>query len=297
MLPVCFGLMLALAEAVLATPRLAVTSVRGFPGATVQVPVTLRYGSNDPQNVVALQADVVVQSGSANSAAPSGGDALGNHELASSEPVGGTRRILVYSLANAVMTNGVVASIPFFVPQGSFQNVRLSLENVILSTADAIPVPTTTGAGGIAINPVFVRPDGDVDGFLTVTNAVGEPCYIVQATEDFQSWANVFTNTATGNLLQFCDLGAKAHPYRFYRALLCGSDGVPREVARLSKLPGGDIRVEFNSEASRSYIIQASTNLENWQNLTTIPGAGNKISFTDPAATNHPHRFYRIARQ
>ena len=37
-----------------ATPRLGLPSIRGFPLATVEVPLTLRYGTNDLRDVVGL---------------------------------------------------------------------------------------------------------------------------------------------------------------------------------------------------------------------------------------------------
>ena len=46
-----------------ATPRLALSYIRGFPAATVEVPLTLRYGTNDLRDVVGLQADVTFSGG------------------------------------------------------------------------------------------------------------------------------------------------------------------------------------------------------------------------------------------
>ena len=113
------GLMvLAATSNSLAAPRLSLGTVRGFPGASVEVPLTLRYATNDLQNVVALQADVLIESGNAASGSPTGGDALRGHLVPSSQPGANVRRILVYAANNAVITNGTVATLPFVVPVG-----------------------------------------------------------------------------------------------------------------------------------------------------------------------------------
>src|SRR6185503_2281204 len=90
---------------VLAAPRVAVATVRGFPSQSVDVPVTLRYGTNDLRNIVALQADVSYE-GPATPGASVGGSALRGHLLRTREIAARTRRLLTYSLNNAVLSNG-----------------------------------------------------------------------------------------------------------------------------------------------------------------------------------------------
>lgn len=43
-----------------------------------------------------------------------------------------------------------------------------------------------------------------------------------------------------------------------------------------------------------NYVIQASGDLSNWQTLTNFSSTSWLSYFNDPAATNHPYRFYRI---
>src|SRR5713101_2048643 len=92
-----------------ATPRLALRTVRGFPGNTIDVPLSLRYGTNDPRDIVALQADVIFDASGVSDGTPEGGLALTRHLLASSQPAAGVRRLLVYSLENAALANDIVA--------------------------------------------------------------------------------------------------------------------------------------------------------------------------------------------
>src|SRR5712671_4034477 len=97
-LPLCalaFLLLNTATPGAFALPRLIIGIVRGFPGNAVDVPVSLRYDSNDPRDVVALQADVVFDPNGVSEDVPRGGGAMTRHFLASSRPAAGVRRLLV----------------------------------------------------------------------------------------------------------------------------------------------------------------------------------------------------------
>ena len=213
--------MCSFAQTAQAVPRLTVGVVRGFPGQTVEVPVSLRYGTNDLRDVVALQADVLFDATGVADSAPAPGVVSANHVLASSAPFSGTRRLLVYSPAGSLLTNGEVARIPFSVGPNEFRNFSLRLTNVVLVRADASQVFGGTANGAIAVNQVYVAPGGQVDGFLNVEATGVEQCYIIQATTDFLTWVNVQTITTESDLLEFADPEAIGYPYRFYRAIAC----------------------------------------------------------------------------
>jgi len=288
------GLLLAPAPAH-AVPKLIAGVVRGFPGRTVEVPISLRYRTNDVRDVVALQADVVFDATGVDDGAAAPGTVAANHVVDSSNPVNGTRRLLLYSLAGSVLTNGEIARIPFAVGENEFRNFTLRLENVIFVRADASQVPSETIHGAIAVNQVYVGPTGQADGFLDVATNGTEQCFIIQATSDFQSWVNVQTNSTEEALLQFIDPAAGAYPHRFYRAILCTSpSGLPAAtVATITQLPGGRVQFDFRGANGRSYVIQASTNLTDWQNVRTNVGLNGPITFTD-SFTNLARRFYRV---
>ena len=74
----------------LATPRVALPYIRGFPTATVEVPLTLRYGTNDLRDVVGLQADVTFSGGQVDVGPIESGTAMDNHVIRLSQPVAGT---------------------------------------------------------------------------------------------------------------------------------------------------------------------------------------------------------------
>jgi hypothetical protein len=121
----CFIWLLAFAETAQAV-SLRVGVVRGFPGNTVEVPVSLNYRSNELRNVVGLQADVLFDASGINDANPTSGPLLDHHDLASSAPWSGVRRLLVYSPESAVLTNGTIAHIPFTVAPNAFRNFSLA---------------------------------------------------------------------------------------------------------------------------------------------------------------------------
>jgi len=271
---------------------LRVGGVHGFPGNTVEVPVSLRYQTNEPRDVVALQADVVFDASGVSDGTPGSGAVFTRHMLASSQPVAGVRRLLVYSLESAGLTNGMVASIPFTVGVREYRNFALRLTNVILVRADASQVFASNFDGFIGVSQVFVAPDGHADGFLNVASNEVDQCYVTQATTDFVTWVNVQTNSVAGNLLEFADPNAGAYPHRFYRALLCDFVTGLR-IGTITQLPGGQVQFDFSGATGRSYVVQASTNLTQWENVRTNVGTAAPIVFAD-SVTNYPHRFYRV---
>lgn len=198
--------------------RLSVGGERGLPGTTVSVPLSLRGETN----VTALQADILFDAARLSSGAPIPGAALGGHTLAASQPSNGVRRVVIYSLNNTLLSNGVLASFPFSIPSGAPGGVaRLTITNVLVVKADATTVASTNTSGFVTSTPVFLFPDGHLEGFLSISAASADQCHVVQATTDFVNWSNVFTNAATGRQLEFVDPSAGLHPFRFYRAFRC----------------------------------------------------------------------------
>ena len=271
-----------------ATPRLVVGTIRGFPGATVEIPLSLRYASNDLRNVVALQGDVVFDGALAAAGTETSGTALRGHQLRSSQPAVGTLRLLAYALDNALMSNGIVATVPFTIPAGARSNVRLSLENVILSDANGNSVPVIPQDGAILIQRVYVRPaDGNVEGYFS--GLQDQAAYVVQATTNFATWVNVMTNSPADSLLEFLDMDAHLYPYRFYRPMPVG--GAVGEIARLD---GTQLTLRLLGVAGRTYVVQASTNLNNWVDLSTNVAGPRTLVFTNTIDPMFPHRFFRL---
>jgi hypothetical protein len=175
----------------------------------------LRGGS--VKNVVALQADILFDTNSLTAGNVTPGSVSANHIVASSQPAAGVKRLLLYALNTGVLSNGILANLSFTLAPGSYpEALRLGVTNVILVTASAIPVLSTNLPGVIVINPVVIRPDGDVNFFLTV---VPNESYIVQGSIDLLEWLDLGRVDTPSAIIEFTDTNAQVYPYRFYRAV------------------------------------------------------------------------------
>ncbi|MEW6305193.1 MAG: putative Ig domain-containing protein [Verrucomicrobiota bacterium] len=58
--------------------------------------------------------------------------------------------------------------------------------------------------------------------------------------------------------------------------------------------PAGDFEITFTGVPGVTYVVQVSTDLENWTDLTTVTGTGNQVPVIDPQALNVGQRFYRL---
>jgi hypothetical protein len=68
----------------------------------------------------------------------------------------------------------------------------------------------------------------------------------------------------------------------------------PPTLLAVAHLTNGQFLLRLNGEPGRSYAIDASTNLSQWNGLiTNSTGATGTLDYLDSTATNHPSRFYR----
>jgi len=63
------------------------------------------------------------------------------------------------------------------------------------------------------------------------------------------------------------------------------------------ELNGQAYKLNLTASIGQSMEVQASTNLESWDTLTTITNNGGILNFVDHDATNYPMRFYRLKLQ
>jgi hypothetical protein len=57
-------------------------------------------------------------------------------------------------------------------------------------------------------------------------------------------------------------------------------------------LPDGQYRIQVQGLSDRQYVIQASSNLANWNSVATNVSDSGTIQWTDPQSGN-PSRYYR----
>jgi hypothetical protein len=67
----------------------------------------------------------------------------------------------------------------------------------------------------------------------------------------------------------------------------------PASLADLHAPPNGPVQFAISSEPDRRYQVQTSTNLLDWQDLTTVLATGLVIPFQDASAMEAGERFYR----
>jgi hypothetical protein len=147
--------------------------------------------------------------------------------------------------------------------------------------------------GAVLVGPVFRGPDDTVDLFLTVQS---NRLYVVQATTDFVAWVNIATNFAILDYIVARDFDAIHYQSRFYRAVPVGT--APGEAINgVSVLGGNQMTFGYTTMAGQTYILQTSTNLAVWQNLSTNLAAAATLSFTNPISPAVPQRFFRVLEQ
>lgn len=64
-------------------------------------------------------------------------------------------------------------------------------------------------------------------------------------------------------------------------------------VLEIIRLPNGSLLLEIQGQTDREYLIQASSNLDDWNTIATEVAAGGVIQFSDPDAASHSIRYYR----
>ncbi|HEU0011102.1 MAG TPA: hypothetical protein VFT34_14895, partial [Verrucomicrobiae bacterium] len=205
----------------------------------------------------------------------------------------GVRRVLVYSRGNAVFsTNGFRAAMPFTVsPTERVSSGPLTPANVIVARQDATAVtPVSLNAGTIFIQPVFLNADGSAQYFLP---SAPDTRYLIQATTNFVNWVNLSTNVAIGNFLDLVDLDAPHYPHRFYRSALFDAV-IGGLLSGFGRSANGEVHFELTGLQARSYMIQASTNLVDWQTIATRVSDGRTLVFADLEAVHFSQRFYRL---
>jgi hypothetical protein len=95
------------------------------------------------------------------------------------------------------------------------------------------------------------------------------------------------TSSSDGNTLAILDS---------YNDLIYLSVPPPSQEASIAVVTNssqGMPTFQLTGQPGYTYIIQASTNLVNWVNLTTLVNTNGTVTFTDPSTTNYPQRYYR----
>jgi hypothetical protein len=67
------------------------------------------------------------------------------------------------------------------------------------------------------------------------------------------------------------------------------------QISNVALQPNGSVKLNFQAWPGVSYTLQASTNLQSWQNLATlVPPSDGLFDYVDTSAPNYRSRFYRL---
>jgi hypothetical protein len=122
--------------------------------------------------------------------------------------------------------------------------------------------------------------------------------YTLLASTDLVNWIPVLNFTCTNTPMNVFDPGAKYYGWRFYRI----AQGTLPVMLRLglnapSAFSTNGLGFNFQAPLGFSYVIQASTDLVNWQPFTNFIGTNAIMFFQDTSATGFSRRFYRAKPQ
>jgi len=204
-----------------AAPVLSVNSTAAIPGSTVQVAVRYTTDTNAPS----LQFDLLYATNYLATGTPTGGDALADHQVASSEPAPGVRRVLIFSFSNALLTNGVLAFVPFTIATNApDHDEALTLSNVVVSTlqANQVLAYSSNGVLTIAVPPQITSVVRTNSGARVQLVGTSGREYRLEAQTNVAAlqWTPLATNIAVNGLAEFNDATPAAFSSRFYRAAL-----------------------------------------------------------------------------
>jgi len=66
------------------------------------------------------------------------------------------------------------------------------------------------------------------------------------------------------------------------------------EIGAVMQLPGGGLSFQLRGLAGRAYVLQASSDLQQWTDLRTNVATTGTLNFTNLIDAAFPHRFFRL---
>lgn len=147
----------------------------------------------------------------------------------------------------------------------------------------------------LSLLPGSAKYQGGVFSFAL--NGTEGDSVVVQATTNLARWQDLSLERLTGYERTFQDAQAGKMPGRFYRVVREGSYSHVAgslAVAGAGMVPGAGYRLTLPPSIEVPIVIEASSNLQTWVPLRTNPLNAATTTFTDPAGTNNPVRFYRL---
>jgi sugar lactone lactonase YvrE len=159
----------------------------------------------------------------------------------------------------------------------------------VLQSFNVSQIPQTITFGALSQQKVGDAPfslSATSDSGLPVSFSVSGPAVLDGNILTLTNWGTVtVTASQTGNASY---MAATNVVQSFF---VVPSDNT---IVAPQKLPNGDFQLAFYGLVGSNYLIQASTNLIDWQPFTNFTGTNFLLYFNDSGATNFKQRFYRI---
>jgi hypothetical protein len=127
---------------------------------------------------------------------------------------------------------------------------------------------------------------------IQFSGIVGQTYYIVASTNQV-NWTAVTNVVAAGIPTSVIDSAALNYSTRFYRILDTGT--VLKPIISGFRAPlNSPVQFVINGTPGLAYMVQVSTDLAAWQNLTSVSLSQPQLLFTDTNSVAFTKRFYRL---
>lgn len=154
------------------------------------------------------------------------------------------------------------------------------------------------GPSAPVINPAKPVRLSNGNYVIQVTGSAGES-FVIQSSADQQHWTTIDTDTLLASSLLYTNTPPKGSPALSFRVLPLDTvlNNQPFQMFGPGWQPGNGFSLNLSGNSGQPFLIQTSTNLVDWYNLTSGILTNNAYNFIDYDAPIYPRRFYRAAAQ
>jgi hypothetical protein len=182
--------------------------------------------------------------------------------------------------------------------------ITLSVNDGMATGMASVQVDVITPDEAVAVLEAYVQTSGLPPGHeralsasLEAAEASFERCHLIPGINQlraFQSKTRVIVGPSDPSLAGTLIEGANGIIEALPGPDEHGPAGPPRHL-RVAHHGNGKVKMEFSGAAGRSYIVEASTNLVNWESIGTAKRRGDgEFEFGDLRTVQFPARYYRI---
>jgi outer membrane protein assembly factor BamB len=164
-----------------------------------------------------------------------------------------------------------------------------------------VAIKVTPGSGVVVYAVEEQPPEGWLVSAVTGGGALDEPRRKLKWGPFFDDVARTFTYQVTpppgaaepADFIGVAAFDAQVASVSGRRRAFPDSPASAPRLSAATFSPELGLRLALTGLSGESYAIQASTNLVDWEAVGVVTYPGKTVDFLDPAATNHPVRFYR----